>query len=315
MTLKQQKIISAVLIAIAVFGGLEALAVIINLNQSEIYLHVAFWVYVYLVVKIALLYDLHFKNPGALARAKQRHESVPHWLKRGLKIIISALADRLLHLRRWSYLKHFQNYLLLPGLIYWSTVTLLYLNLGRQLFQQIFIVLSSLALIVAYWYLKEIFYRKREVVDHDVFVALSVVKLYTAFALFSAVLGITRFFCLEPKFITLGVFSLTTLLVYQALFQHRAIRLGSLLVGMVIGGLLALTARWIYIDWGYNYFTGGAFLMIIYNFWWGLYHHYLDKTLTAKTFWELLFLTALLLLMVAGVTNFKARIIGDCRQF
>ena len=132
-------------------------------------------------MKIIFLYDLHFKNPGALSRAIKRHETVAYWLHRSCKILFSAFWDRIYHIRSWRYFKHFQNYLLLPGIIFWSTVSLLYLNLGRTEVQQTFILLSSIALIITYWYLKEIFRRKKEIVDHDIFVVLSVVKLYSVF--------------------------------------------------------------------------------------------------------------------------------------
>ncbi len=42
MTLKQQKIISAFLIAIVAFGGFEALIYIVNLNQPILFVKAAF---------------------------------------------------------------------------------------------------------------------------------------------------------------------------------------------------------------------------------------------------------------------------------
>ncbi len=139
MTLRQQKLFSAISVAISVFGSLQALAYILNLNQLAIFVHLSFWVYLYLIVKMSLLYDLHFKNPGAFARAKILHENIAHWFVRSWKIGFSAFWDRLSHVRKWEHFRQVQNYLVLPGLIFWSTVSLLYLNFGRIFLQQIFI--------------------------------------------------------------------------------------------------------------------------------------------------------------------------------
>lgn len=308
MTPKQQKIISTSLITLVVLGGLEILAVVVNLNQPQIFLEIAFAIYIYLVLKMAFLYDLHFKNPGAMSRAVKRHESIPHWLKRSLKILLSASWDRIHHMRSWSYFKHFQNYLLLPGVIFWSTVAMLYLNLGRTVLQQTFVLLSSIALVIVYWYLKEIFSRKKEILDHDIFAILSVIKLYAAFVTFSSTLGIIRFFGLSQNIFGLAIFALSSLLVYQALFQHGLVRLKNLLVGLFIALILMLVSFWVYSNWGLNYFTAGGFLMVVYNFCWSLFHHHLDKTFNLKSFFELLIISTLLAIMLFSVTNFQAKL-------
>jgi hypothetical protein len=312
MTLRQQKIFSACSVAVSVAGSFEALAYILNLNQLMIFVHLSFWVYLYLVVKMSLLYDLHFKNPGAFARARIRHENVGHWFFRSLKIALTAFWDRLSHVRKWEHFRQVQNYLVLPALIFWATVSLIYLNFGRVFLQQTFIWLSVVALVVNYWYLKEIFQRQREVVDRDVFAALSTVKLYAAFVSFASALGLTRYFCLPTKFLLAAIFAFTALLLYQALFQHSKLELKSMLEGLVIALLMALVAFWVNRLWGHNYFTAGAFLMVCYNFFWGVYHHQMDRDLTAKVFWELLLLSLLFGGMLVAVTNFKSAVVNAC---
>ncbi|PIR96598.1 MAG: hypothetical protein COT92_00190 [Candidatus Doudnabacteria bacterium CG10_big_fil_rev_8_21_14_0_10_42_18] len=312
MTIKKQKIISAGLISLGVFGGFECLAYLINLNQPVQFLKVAFLVYFYLLAKMVFLYDLHFKNPGALARAKARHESVPHWLHRFLKILFSSFWGRIEHMRRWTYFKHFQNYLVLPAIVFWSTAALLYLNLGRTLFQQTFVVISSLVLVVVYWNLKEIFSKKNEIVDHNIFVALSAVKLYAAFITFSAALGLTGYFCLPPRFFALAIFSLSALLIYQALFQHKLFGAKTLFFGVAVSLMLGAVAYWVRGIWGQNYFTAGGFLAVVYNFFWSVFHQYLHKGLNLKAFIELLFLSVIASGMLISVTNFHARLIGAC---
>ena len=287
MTLKAQKIISASLVSAATLGGFEALVYILNLNQPVIFLYLAFGIYFYLALKITLLYDLHFKNPGALARATARHESVNHWLYRSIRIVATAFWDRFRHMRRWESFRQWLNYLLLPGLIFWSTVCLFYLNFGRQSIQQVFVCLSAAALVVSYWYLKEVFQRKNEVVDNDVFVVMSAAKVYAAFLIFTAALGISRHFCLPEHLFLLGVFGLTFSLIYQALFQHQRINLKNLGLNLVLSFLLCLVAHLVFVYWGLNYFTGGIFLTAWYNFFWNLFHHKLDHNFSWSYFFSI----------------------------
>src|SRR5436190_24037122 len=105
MTYKTQKIISLSLISIVAFGGLQVLVYILDLNQVGTYLTTAFWIYLYLVVKMVVLFDLHFKNPGSWERAKKKHEALTHYSYRYSRVLLSALWDRLEHFRRWRYLR------------------------------------------------------------------------------------------------------------------------------------------------------------------------------------------------------------------
>ena len=312
MTLKQQKIISGSLIALVVLGGFEALIYIVNLNQPAIFVQVAFVIYLYLSIKITLLYDLHFKNPGALARARARHESVSHWLVRSIKIVFSALGDRFYYLGKKQHFFQFQNYLILPGLLFWPTVIFFYIEMGNTRIQHIFAVVSSAALIINYWYLKEAFLRKSERVDQDIFVALSAIKIYAAALTFGAALVIMRRFCLEPWQFMAAVFSLTFLLVYQALFQHKLFNLANALYTTLISLLQASVGYFVYLYWGYNFFTAAIFMAAIYNLMWNTFHFHLDKKLYKRFFLEILLVSAIIALMVFSVTNFKAQILGGC---
>jgi hypothetical protein len=312
MTIRQQKIFSAVSVAISVVGSLEALVYILNLNQIAVFLNLILCIYVYMVVKMTFLYDLHFKNRGALARARVKHENVGQWYLRTAKICLTGIWDRLHHLRRWVFLRHFQNYLLLPTLIFLSTAALLYLNFGRILIQQIFIILSSAALVLNYWNLKEVFARKREVVDQDIFAALSLVKLFTSFTLYCAILGLALHFCLPGKYVLAGVFCVTALMVFQALFQHNKMKSKIMFESLWVAFVLAFAAYFANRFWSYNYFTAGTFLMACYNFCWGIFHHRIDKTLNFKNFIELFIITALIVYMLFSVTNFRERLMFAC---
>ncbi|MBI3231489.1 MAG: hypothetical protein HYZ51_00170 [Candidatus Doudnabacteria bacterium] len=314
MTLKQQKLISAGLIALVVLAGFEALISIVNLNQLAIFWKTAFVIFIYLSLNISLLYDLHFKNPGALKRAAARHESVSDWFYRGLRIVCSAFSERFSHLFKKHHFLQFSHYLILPGLIFWASAALFYVNadvVGHR-FQQVFALLSGLALVVGFWFLKEAFLRKTEKVEQDIFAALSAVKIYTSAIVFGAVLSLTRRYCLVPWYFTGAVFSMTFLLIYQALFQHQLVNLKNTALAAGISALEAVLAYFVYIAWGHNYYTAAIVMAACYNFMWGTFHYYLDGTLTKKVFFEILVICLLIVLMLFSVTNFKAKILNSC---
>ena len=315
MTHKTQKHILAAVNFLAIFGGLQALAVILNLNQIKIFIHTAIWLWLFLWLEIALLYDFHLKNPGSLKRARAKHESVTHQFTRGCKVMASAFWDRSKHLREWHFLQSWLNYLLLPGLLFWSAVGILYANEGVYFFkvQQIVIWLTSLAMLVNYWYLKEIFARNREVVDRDIFVAMSVVKIYTSGLMYAVSLVFVRGYCLSSGYLFFAVFALTFLLLYQALFQHRLIFLKNLLISLGISLIMAAASVCLLALWGYNYFTGAVFLAAAYNLMWAIFHYHLDRALTWKAFWEIFVLSIIIGIMLLSVTNFKARLPDSCR--
>lgn len=312
MTNKTQKIITAILVSCLIVLSLQSLVIILNLYQVAIFLHLAFWLWIFLWLMVFVLYDLHFKNPGAFLRAKTRHENVPHWLKRSVRIAFTALIGRLGHLGRWNEIKHWLNYLLLPGIIFWSTVAVLYANFGNVKIQQIYIWLSSAAFIVIYWYVKEAFSRKQEKVEADIFAALSVAKIYAVVLTFGAAMVIMRHFCLSPYLFALGIFCLTFLFVSQALFQHKYINLISLAAALSIGAFIGISGYFVYIYWGYNYMTAAIFLAAVYNLLWGGYHYYLDKALTKKVFFEILLICFIIAYFVLSNTNFKAKILDSC---
>lgn len=312
MTLKGQKTITAVAVGLAALGGLESLVLIINLDQTDIFLHTAIWTFVGLWVMMALLFDLHLKVPGALHRASQRHGSSGYRLARLAKIGLSAFWDRFDHMRSWSYFKRLLASLLVPGMLFWATLALLYLNFGQAKIQQILVLCSGAGLIVHYWYFKEHFNRHQEKAGSAVFVALTVVKIYTSAVTFGAIMALTKRFCLEPQYFLAGVFSTTFLLMYQAIFQHKMTSAKNTVTTAALSAVLAYAGLPILRNWGYNYFTAAVFWTALYNLLWGSYHYYLDKALTKKAFFEILVITLIIAVMVLSVTNFKARILGSC---
>lgn len=312
MILRTQKIISSFLIALVAFGGFEALAYIVNLNEPIIFLKAAFFIWLYFALKISLLYDLHFKNPGALKRAKARHESISHWLRRSFKVVLSAFWDRISHLLKKHHWLQFQNYLILPGMLFWATVILIYVDFNNHKLQQVLILLSGLALVLNYWYLKEAFLRKTEKVDRDIFAGLAAVKIYAVATVYAATLAIMRRFCLDSQLFVAAIFSLTFLAVYQALFQHKLLGIKNVLWTIAISAAQAFAAYFVYRYWALNFYTAAIVMAALYNLLWGTFHYYLDKALTKKVFFETLIICALIALMVLSVTNFKARLLDAC---
>ncbi|HVY67304.1 MAG TPA: hypothetical protein VHA30_00180, partial [Patescibacteria group bacterium] len=297
----------------AALGCFEALIAIINLNQPALFIRTAAYVSLFYILQIVLLYDLHFKARGSYARARQRHERVPQAALRRLKILGSAFGERFAHLGEWRFLKTWLNYLILPLLIFWSTITIFYVNFGFYREQQIFALLSAAALFFNYWYLKEIFARGRERVDRDIFIVLSMVKIYAGAIAYGASLAIVRYYCLSSAYLALGAFALTFLLIYQALFQHRLMTGRNLLITLVIAGVMSQLANLVIVYWGYNYFTGAVFLAACYNLMWGIFHYQLDRALTWRSLAEILAISLIIMAMLLSVTNFRARLTDACQ--
>jgi len=309
MTQRTQKIVALSLIAFVVFGGFEALIYILNLNQPVIYLQTAFWIFLYLIFNIIFFFDLHFKTPGSWNRAKLKHQNKGNFFK----IAFAAFWDRFSHLRRWEYLKQWLHFLLLPGFVFWASVSLFYVNFGFYRNQQIVALFSGIALVAYYSYLKETFNRKKEIVDSDIFIILSVVKIYTAGLLFAASMAMLKSYCLGPWYFSAEVFCFTFLLIYQALYQHRKTGGMATVWTLIISLAMAAIGQTVYVYWGFNYFTAAVFLTACYNFFWGIFHYYLDRSLTWRAFWEILILSLIMAGMVFSVTNFNARLLDSCQ--
>lgn len=312
MKSKTIKTISALLVFVVTAFAFASLVSIVNINQIPTYLQTAFLLWIFMWIFIAFLYDLHFKNIGALGRARQKHAGLAASAAKTLKIFASAFYDRFQHLLSWRSYKQALNYLLLPGFIFWASVTIFYLELGHTRIQETFAIISVIALTINFVYIKEVFSRKKERVDEDVFVALSVVKIYAAALSFAAAMGIMRSFCVAPGLFVLAIFSLSFLLMYQALYQHNFVNIRNLFATLALSAILSAVGYYVYIYWNYNYLTAAIFFAAIYNLLWGLYHYHLDQALTRKAFFEILIVCALIAYMVLSVTNFHARILDAC---
>lgn len=305
MTPKTQKIISAVINGLAAFGGFAVLIKILNLNQVGAYVSTAFYVWLFFALQTIFLYDLHLKESRAWDKAKANTNGLVSW--------IEALRRRMAHFKDWSFLHKWLNYLLLPGIIFWSTISVFFTNFGFIKIQVFFALLSGTALVLNYWYIKEVFSRNKEKADQDVFVGLSMVKIYASALMYGSSLSLIRHYCLHPGYFFWGAFALTFLLIYQALYQHRLVNIKNLLVTMGISGIMSALAYWTAIFWGYNYISAAIFLGVFYNFFWGVFHYHLDRSLTRRAFAEILIVSLAIAAMALGTTNFKAKIFDSCQ--
>src|SRR3989344_2642877 len=93
------KVITSALNLIVVVAIFEALIYILNLNQPEIFIRTAFYVGLFYILQIAIFYDLHFKGVAGFERSV--------W-------------QRLKHFKQWHFVHNWFNYLILPGIIFWS---------------------------------------------------------------------------------------------------------------------------------------------------------------------------------------------------
>lgn len=294
MSPQKQKFFIVLVAALASFFGFQAAGSAIGSFQVGSFVKISFYVYVFLIFWQTFIFDLHLKRTGTW-------QNLEHSFMRALK-------ERFAYLKEKNHWLNFQNYLILPGIVYWTTIVLLYLNPFDPLRKQVWIFLSSLALTMGFWYLKTVFYAHREA-SRLARELIFVVKLYASFLAFVAALGLSRYFGYGGARFALAVFLLSFLLMYQALFQHHYIGFKMLKFLFGAGILLGAVGYVIYFLWNVNFYTGALVLAAIYNTIWGLVHHrYLDQDLSREIVYEYLAVLALILVIVIGGTNFAQRI-------
>ena len=198
--------------------------------------------------------------------------------------------------------------MILPTMLYWGAVIIIGINFGHTKLQHFIAVASTIALIIAYTLFKEIFRKRVARVSDAHFILLSYIKLYASWLMYAATLGIIWYYCFPPiLFYTLS-FLVTFMLLYQALFQFCGIKREYITKILGISLVIAVMSYFVYDYWNVNYFSAGLFLTAVYNFLWSLLYYSIKKTLTLNTLFEVVAIFILILIMVFGVTNFKAKI-------
>lgn len=291
--LGQKRIVVGVAAA-ASFLGLQAASGAIGAFQIKAFLKVALDVYLFLAFWQMFVFDLHLKNTTS-------------WkvLKRSF---FATFKQRFRHLVKHHHWLHFQNYLILPAIIFWSAVGLLYLNPFETPVKQSVIILTSAALTICFWYLKTVFYRHQEAGQLKRSL-IFLTKFFAAYLGFAAVLGLTRHFGFSLWIAGLSVFSLTYLLLHQAFFQHHFLGFHTVKLLLYSGSALGFLALIVFEFWNVNYFSGALVLSGVYNTIWGIFHHkFIDRNLSREIVYEYLAVLFTILVIVIGTTNFAERI-------
>ena len=297
---QKEKYLSTLIVTLGAFLGFEAVSYAIGIYQLKSSLYLSFYIYAFHIFWLTFLFDLHFKKRGVLANARLNHQ--------GAKMFWEAFKQRVAHVRNWEYWRHYQNYLVLPGVLYWSVVILLFLNPFKFGVKQAIILSASFAMSVAYWFMKEHVSRALEHQAEWIKV-LGLVKLFAAFLIYSAILGVTFNQGFDGWFLLTSTLTLTFLLVYQALFQHRLLNFEIFLWIVIISFVMGIVSLWVYQNWDTQYFSGGLVMLAVYNMLWGILHNYLDKTLNRRVVWEYLVMMVLVISVLFASHNFGQRVL------
>jgi len=290
----KEKAVLVLTTALIALAGFEVLQSIMRAYELAAYLWASLAVYAALVFMQSFVFDLHIKRAATYQGVANN--------------FLHALKRRFDYMLKWSHWVHYQNYLILPGIVYWSTIVLIFLNPFHDSLKQTWIIISTIALASAFWYLKTIFYEHGSA-HPNTRQQIFLVKLYASYVSFAGALGVTRFFGYEAEIFGVTVFCLTFLLVYQALFQHHNVSFETQKFILFISAVLGLVAFAVYIFWNSNYFTGALVITAVYNTAWGLTHHkFMDRDLSRKIVYEYAAVLFLVLVVVFSITNFAERI-------
>src|SRR6185295_8838963 len=134
---KQKPIVVAIVMLVSFFG-LQAASKSLGLFQIDKFLLISFYVYLFLVFWQSFIFDLHLKSSYT-------------W--RGLeKSLWQALKGRFQYMVEMHHFLHYLNYLILPAVIYWSLIMVMFLNPFDALLKQTLIFGTALAIGAITWY-------------------------------------------------------------------------------------------------------------------------------------------------------------------
>jgi hypothetical protein len=289
---KTHKAISVFVISLISFIGLESLVYINNLYQPQIFIMASGYVYLFLVIWLHFIFDLHFKDT-------QHLDATTLW---------RSIVRRFKHFMVWEHFRYFQNFLILPGLIYWGSIILIGINFQRDRIQHFIAIASSIALVCAYSLFKEVFHQKQTPIQNNHFIVLTYVKVYASWLVYAGSLGIVWYYCLSTWTFYAVVFLVTLMLLYQALFQFCKITLQNLGYAVLVSILMSVASYFVYQNWNVNYFSAGLFMTALYNLFWNLLYQTIKGTRTPRAIAEQFAIFLLIVIMVFGVTNFNAKI-------
>jgi len=291
---KNHKLIIVAVATLASFFGLQAISKSLESYQLGHFLWISLVGYAFLVFWQSVVFDLHLRPTKTLRAWK--------------KTVIHGIRSRFAYLSADNHGVHYYNFLVLPGIIYWSAVVLLFLNPFETGIKQVVILASSAALTIAYWYMKTVFYEHKNT-HRNVRQIIFLTKLFASYASFTAVFGLVRYFGAGAISFAMAVFALTYVLIHQAFYQHHYIRHNTVKL-ILIGGLVtAEFAAMIFSIWNVNYFSGALAISAVYNAIWGLMQHkFIENNLRRELIYEYFAVLFLILVLVFSTTNFSERI-------
>ncbi|PIR97320.1 MAG: hypothetical protein COT91_01970 [Candidatus Doudnabacteria bacterium CG10_big_fil_rev_8_21_14_0_10_41_10] len=294
-------------ISLLIFLGFQALSYIIGLNETTTFLLVAVVLYLYMVFKLTFIFDLNLKKARAWEESVKHYKAFDTIPLRNTRIILRAIKLRFHYLTHWSNWRHFQNYLILPGFLYWSIIILFFLNPFDLIAKQIFVVVGTLLLTVILWHFKMVFitYGKASIILRYLLFASTIL---TSFLIFSGILGLKWYFGISDMNFITAIFASAFLLFYQSLFHRDKVNLKNLFFVLLGVALVALGGYFITLYWRVNFYSAGALLAGVAYTYWGIFLLHLTKRLTFRQVMEHAWVMAFVLLYVLATTNFSARI-------
>ena len=295
------------LISLVTLAGYESLSYIAGLYQLSFFIEIALALYLYLFLSVSTFFDLRLKPAGSFARSSDYYHYSKQPILKWTRIFSRALHMRFRYLGSWQHFRHFQNYLILPSLLYWAVVMLLFLRPFTDFSKQVLAVVGTIFVAGVIWHLKTVFinYRASSAFLHE---AMFVTAVATAFLLFAGALGIVWYFGL-PSYVFVGsVVVFSFLIMYQSLFRESLVNPYDLLLVvlgcLMVGFIAMLVAKY----WTVNYYSAGLLLADVIYLYWGLVLHAIRGRLKPLTVFEHVIVFLFILFFVLATTNFQARI-------
>ncbi|MCL5435615.1 MAG: hypothetical protein M1275_00870 [Patescibacteria group bacterium] len=295
-------------VTLTTFFGFEAIGFLAGIYQLSIFLNVSLMLYAFLIVMASVIFDLKLKLPKSWARSSYYYQHSKHRVRKILLTFGRALKLRFRYLKNWSHWLHFQNYLILPSVLYWGVTVLIFLNPFDDLRKQIFIICGTLMLAIVFWFLKTFFVSYSAVVLEERYLMFAIMVL-AGFMSFTSVLGLVWYLGLPAWIFILGVEGLSFLLLYQSLFHHSLLAIGRNLKFALAGATFLGGVAYIVTDlWSVNYYSAGVLLAGCLHWYWSNVLQWLQGRLTKIRALEYTLIFLLVVLFVLATTNFKARI-------
>lgn len=305
---KFRKTFLVFVVSLAGFLALEAISFLAGIYQLETFLRIAVLIYLFIIAFISFTFDLRLKPPGSLRRSRYYYQYSKSRFSKLFKIIARSLALRFHYLKSWPHWRHFQNYLILPSVLYWGVVLLIFLNPFSVFKKQFFVVVSACLFALIVGYLKFVFIGYSSTAVRVRYMMFAVTMI-TAFAFYASLLGVVWYLGLPDFYFTGAAALITFLLLYQSLFHHAQLNLEKNLKFAFLGSFIiwiASSAVWRY--WALNYYTAGIILATVLHLYWSLTLQAIQKRLTWARAWEYILIFALLVVFALSMTNFHSRI-------